>query len=82
MIQPAAWPPDEVASVDTDPRCLKCGGFMDWVDCHACGGDGIHELYDDDPLWYDEDDVEPCETCDGRGGWRVCLTCNPAAADD
>lgn len=52
------------------------------VDCWSCGGDGFHELCDDDPMYYDEDDVETCDICDGKGGWTACISCNPGAFDE
>lgn len=55
------------------PFCL-CGALMNWVDCWDCSGEGYHELYDLDPLWYDEDDVEMCHTCRGEGGFWRCGT--------
>lgn len=36
-------------------------------DCWNCGGQGYRELYDEDPLWYDKDEVEMCEICQGKG---------------
>lgn len=47
-----------------------CDDFGDWIECWSCGGEGFHELYDEDPLWYDEDDIETCEECAGAGGWQ------------
>jgi len=42
-----------------------------WEECWSCGGTGYRELYDDDPLWYDPDDIEKCDVCDGEGGWKM-----------
>jgi len=56
-----------------DPsECPVCGGYAIYYECWDCGGDGYRELYDDDPLWYDEDDTETCSTCNGDGHWWVC----------
>lgn len=55
---------------------------MDWSDCANCGGEGETELYELDPLWYDEDDVEDCDWCQGSGGYWACFTCNPGGAFD
>lgn len=62
--------------------CAKCGSSMMWIECWSCGGDGEHELYDEDPLWYDEDDTEECDICDGAGGWKACMSCQPGAFDN
>lgn len=45
--------------------------------CGACGGEGITgpgELYEEDPLWYDEDDYKPCHQCGGEGSWMLCIS--------
>lgn len=42
-----------------------------WVTCWSCGGEGFHELHDEDPMWYDEDDVKTCDICLGKGGWPL-----------
>lgn len=33
--------------------------------CTWCGGDGYQE--NDDPLWYGDVDLVPCECCQGTG---------------
>ena len=53
--------------------CAQCGNLMEWEDCWNCGGEGYIELYDEDPLWYDEDDTERCDECRGNGGWWHCV---------
>jgi DnaJ-class molecular chaperone len=60
------------------PRCKEHGLDKDWTECEQCGGEGCTqpgELYEMDPLWYDEDDTEPCHLCNGRGGWWSCWEC-------
>ena len=52
--------------------CPVCGLDMEWEDCWNGCEDGFFNLYDDDPLWYDEDDTEVCEICKGQGGYWVC----------
>jgi DnaJ-class molecular chaperone len=66
------------AKVD-EAVCSACGCERDWTECPACGGDGAVSRYDEDPLWYHEDDLFTCETCQGRGGWPVCRNCFPIA---
>lgn len=81
------------APICTDPRkgkayrdseghvtCALCDYSMEWVECNGCNGDGFVECYEDDPLWYDEDDTAPCTQCGGSGGdyWcekQDCPTC-------
>jgi hypothetical protein len=62
--------------------CPKCGSLMEYRDCWQVGCDeGWISLYDDDPLWYDEDDEAKCDICDGKGGWYVCTNCHPEAGE-
>lgn len=59
-----------------DDTCPDCGSDMEWIDCYNCGGEGGfdgEELIMVDPLWYDPDDYVECGTCDGNGGWFLCL---------
>lgn len=51
--------------------CPVCSAPMEWVDCDSCQ-DGYINLYEKDPMWYDEADTEACEICMGRSGWQVC----------
>lgn len=68
----AAEPPND--GREWDCQCARCGSSMDWTECWDCGGDGAHDLYDVDPLWYDRDATERCATCEGAGGWWTCLS--------
>ena len=66
------------------PCCKDCGKEM-WysVPCwNGCDEGWITDLHEQDPLWYDEDDVERCAICRGKGGWLVCLECHPDAYED
>ena len=54
------------------PVCIVCAAEMDYEDCDCCGGEGGISRYDEDPLWYDEDDLWPCDQCNGKGGWWFC----------
>lgn len=58
-----------------EPECEKCGVQMEWEGCWSCSGDGEHSLHEEDPLFYDEDDSEKCDVCDGDGGWWWCPSC-------
>jgi len=53
--------------------CPTCGTFLEWTDCDFCGGEGVHEMYEADPLWYRPGDTEPCTQCGGDGGWLMCV---------
>ncbi len=47
-----------------------------WIVCWSCGGSEFYDLYEEDPLMYDEGDIEACEVCKGKGGFAVCAECN------
>lgn len=50
------------------PRCRCCELIPNQDDsCWNCGGEGYFDLYDEDPLWYDEDEIEMCSECKGSG---------------
>lgn len=58
-------------------QCARCGSSLAWESCNVCGGEGITgpgELHEEDPLWYDPDDYEPCSQCGGVAAWPVCLS--------
>jgi hypothetical protein len=66
-----------VSAGEVGYQCARCGSSVSWVDCSACGGEGCTapgELYEEDPLWYDEDDTKPCHQCGGAASWPVCLS--------
>jgi hypothetical protein len=54
--------------------CALCDCEMEWYDCSACGGEGGHDGYEDDPLWYNPGDIVPCCQCGGEGGTWWCET--------
>lgn len=66
---------EELDAVGMGPYCPKCHTPTDWLRCWNCGGEGGHDGYDEDPLWYDEGDVIPCGECHGKGGWWRCWDC-------
>ncbi len=62
----------------SDESCPKCGNGMVIRTCGRCGGEGCSEpgeLYEQDPLWYDQDDVETCPECSGHGTHEWCQKC-------
>lgn len=62
------------APVETEPFCPICGAPMYWEECWSGCDEGYHSRYDEDPLFYDEDDCEVCDICQGKGGYWVCLS--------
>lgn len=65
---------DDDDSFDSDPYCSVCGGYMEWVDCWSCGGEGERDVYEEDPMWYDPGDTEKCTECNGAGGYWQCAS--------
>lgn len=67
-------------TVDDTEYCRVCGAVLDWEDCSEPGCDGgetaLGFLYEMAPLDYDEDETEPCTTCEGKGGWWLCHNVN------
>jgi len=57
-----------------DCQCARCGSSCVWEECWECGGDGEIGRHDEDPLYYDEDEMFRCETCEGSGGWALCCS--------
>lgn len=69
---------DDLENIGMGPACPQCGNATDWLPCWNCGGEGGfdgEELMAEDPLWYDEDDYEPCGECLGHGGHWRCWDC-------
>ena len=54
------------------PYCEHCEQELEWVECDPCGGEGEYDAYEEDPLWFDPGDTEPCHQCGGAGGWHWC----------
>lgn len=59
---------------DWDCMCARCGSSVERVECHDCGGDGLLDVYEEDPINNDPDETEGCQTCGGAGGWLNCLS--------
>lgn len=55
-----------------------CG--CQWEDCWQCGGDGCHDLYEEDPIAFAPGESEECDVCDGAGGW-VAHSCHGDSGD-
>lgn len=60
-----------------ESECPKCGHYPTrWQRCTSIRcEDGYVDLYEEDPLWYDQDDCEVCEECCGFGVVRWCPEC-------
>ena len=52
--------------------CAACGGDVEWEPCGGCNGEGGHDGYDEDPLWYQSGEIAPCPQCGARGGEYWC----------
>jgi len=66
---------------DGSVKCAKCGYECEWEECNACGGEGGHDGYEEDPNWYQPCEMTTCCQCGGTGGdwWcenRQCETQN------
>lgn len=57
---------------EEEDYCPICRSSMTWTECWNCGGAGWYSRYDEDPLWYSEDDDYECGVCLGNGGWYAC----------
>ena len=60
----------------SDEYCPNCGAVMHIRGCSElyCEN-GYVNRYEEDPLWYDEDDCEQCEECHGMGYQEWCPKC-------
>lgn len=63
---------DHLFDYDSEEECPICGSSQLWEYCDACGGNGYIEVYESDPMWYEEGDTERCDMCEGEGGWWLC----------
>ena len=77
---PQIWPRDEEVDL-SEEDCPNCGHQAFSRRCWDCGGEGGHDGYEQDPIWYDQGDMIPCDTCRGHGyhhwsrrcGWDLLL---------
>lgn len=62
---------------DYDLECTHCGHSpIRSRDCDRCGGEGFRDdLYEEDPLWYDPDEIMTCSECSGKGTMHWCPKC-------
>lgn len=66
----ADHPPPEMyqPGVEIDCQCARCGSSVDSERCEMCE-DGFVGLDG-----WDEDEIQVCESCDGRGVWHRCMS--------
>jgi hypothetical protein len=71
-------------TLDTADWCAKHRSEKFWVDCWDCGGNCYtrHDCGEDCCCCLNPEDNVLCETCDGKGGYKLCATCAPGAFDD
>lgn len=64
--------------------CGECGGHLDWYECDQCGGEGVfgHDCGEDVCCCRSPVDNDPCEVCNGAGGWVFCEDCTPWVPKD
>lgn len=51
-----------------------CDQPLEWVECDACGGEGLgeHDCGEDCCACLCPEPNEPCQQCGGAGGWHWC----------
>lgn len=52
--------------------CAACGEEAEWEDCWGCGGEGLVDAYELDPINCIPGEVEDCGDCGGQGGRSYC----------
>lgn len=61
-----------------EPCCPHCGADVTWVQCEQCDPDypgfSHHDCGEDCCCCLDPVPNVPCDVCDGKGGWWVCLS--------
>jgi hypothetical protein len=69
----AVGPPNDGRSWEC--QCARCGSSADYVRCDSCeDGYSHHDCGEDSCCCLDPEDNVPCDICQGRGGWNVCLS--------
>lgn len=62
-------------ALQSDDYCPNCRNPTFTITCSECGGEGGHDGYEEDPLWYDEGEIIPCDWCRGEGYHHWCPRC-------
>lgn len=61
--------------------CPRCSHYTDYRDCYIVGcEDGLISMYEEDPIFYYQDDYEKCTNCNGMGFEHWCPNCGWDAA--
>lgn len=55
-----------------DPECPGCGWALDWEECWHCHGEGGFDGEEEDPLWFEPGEIDPCNECRGQGHYWFC----------
>lgn len=56
--------------------CPNCHASTTYTrSCDSCGGEGTHDLYEEDPVFYHPGEWERCGECYGNGGHHWCRAC-------
>lgn len=59
-----------------DGYCPMCSSPLYTRRCGAPGcDDGWMDMYESDPIWYDQGDADRCLDCGGRGRFVWCREC-------
>jgi len=68
------FPPND--GKEWDYQCARCGSTADFLECEACGGEGVsgHDCGEDCCCCEDPEDNIRCDICNGACGWYVCLS--------
>lgn len=74
MSQTVLYPQTDEVDFSED-YCPNCEHACFSTSCSHCGGEGGHDGYEDDPLWYDPGDIIPCDLCRGQGSHHWCHRC-------
>lgn len=65
-------------------ECRRAGHWVGDMCCWNCGGEGLsdHDCGEDCCCCLHPENNVTCDICEGKGGWKICYTCNPEAYDD
>jgi hypothetical protein len=71
MTTPIIQPHPPIDAKDYDCQCARRGSSMRWQDCEEWDCDDGYQSESMDEV----DDYDGlCDTCDGEGGWHICLS--------
>ena len=64
-----------LGSGESEEVCAKCGGDVDWEECDCEEGYSYHDCGDDCCVCKNPQPNVICTTCEGKGGWFRCYSC-------